>query len=68
LGLGWLFGFAAGRSTGIEAILFSESVNNTNVAKRKKMTSMRGIISMRAFFLPSSTCELDPDMELKRGD
>ena len=32
--------------------LFSESVNNTKVASRKKMTSMRGMISMRAFFLP----------------
>ena len=32
--------------------LFSESVNKTNVASRKKMTSIRGMISMRAVFLP----------------
>jgi hypothetical protein len=34
------------------ADLFSESVNRMKVASRKKMTSMRGMISMRAFFLP----------------
>jgi len=36
-----------------ETIRLSDSVNSTNVASRKKMTSMRGMISMRAFFLPS---------------
>src|SRR6185295_669041 len=35
-------------------------VNSTNVASRKKITSMRGIISMRAFFLPSSRWEAAP--------
>src|SRR4051812_8115877 len=32
--------------------LFSESVNKTNVASKKKITSINGMISMRAFFLP----------------
>ena len=45
--------------------LFNESVNRTKVASRKKITSMRGMISMRAFFLPSSTgAELEPAMRV----
>src|SRR5438045_1342419 len=42
-------GAATGRSTGIDLSAFRESVNSTKVASRKKMTSMRGMISMRAF-------------------
>jgi hypothetical protein len=42
--------------------VFSESVNNTKVASRKKITSMRGMISMRAFFLPPLLPPDDPDM------
>jgi hypothetical protein len=47
---------------GRDWILFSESVNKTKVARRKKMTSMRGIISMRAFLAPSPGEEGAPDM------
>jgi hypothetical protein len=41
-----------GSETLMPADLFSESVKRMKVASRKKMTSMRGMISMRAFFLP----------------
>ena len=49
-----------GRATLMPADLFSESVNRMNVASRKKMTSMRGMISMRAFFFPPLARELVP--------
>src|SRR3954470_4094373 len=38
-----------GRNTFTPPVLFSDSVKSTNVASRKKMTSIRGMISMRAF-------------------
>src|SRR3984957_13493169 len=59
-----------GRSTWGPADLFSDSVKRTNVASRKKMTSIRGMISMRAFFLPPPPPpELEPAMlcRLKAG-
>jgi len=52
-------GFRGGRATGTPCDLFSESVNSTKVASRKKMTSIRGMISMRARFLPLAS--LPPD-------
>src|SRR5580658_7988277 len=52
-----------GRTTWGPADLFSESVKRTKVASRKKMTSMRGMISIRALFLPPPPPpELEPAM------
>src|SRR5471032_1534126 len=49
-----------GRLTLMPADLLSESVNRMKVASRKKMTSMSGMISMRAFFFPPLPRELVP--------
>src|ERR1700690_2078873 len=51
---GWLVVSGTGSCTGTDWILASERVKRTKVASRKKMTSIRGMISMRAFFFPSS--------------
>src|SRR5580700_4194622 len=56
-----------GRTTWGPADLFSESVKSTKVASRKKMTSIRGMISMRALFLPPPPPELEPDMIYRRS-
>src|SRR6185295_10624561 len=57
-------GAATGRSTGMDLSAFSERVNSTKVASRKKMTSMRGMISMRAF-LRTGTLILVPSMRVQ---
>src|SRR4051812_29720056 len=54
-------GVATGRSTGTDAMRFNERVKRTKVASRKKMTSMSGMISMRAFFR-TETLILVPSM------
>ena len=61
----WSFGaeaLACGRLTGTDWILFSDRVKRTKVASRKKITSIRGMISMRAFLAGASWMGL-PKME-----
>src|SRR5688500_18304924 len=51
--------WVAGRATERPPLLLSARVKRTKVASRKKITSIKGMISMRAFFGPPAL--LPPD-------